>query len=132
MALVPAASNLLPTRLAMSTHRSGFWAFLPVTTLVLVAALGGNAAATKERAREAWKRATTHYNLGEYDQAFEAFKEAYREYEDPSFLYNLAQCHRQLGHKTEAVRFYKTYLSQVPDASNRASVEQAIATLENA
>jgi TolA-binding protein len=45
--------------------------------------------AQKEQARIAYQRATKHYNLGEYADALAQFKEAYRAYEDPSFLFNI-------------------------------------------
>jgi tetratricopeptide (TPR) repeat protein len=81
-------------------------------------------------AREAYRNAMQHFNLGEYSDALTNFKEAYRHYEDPSFLFNIAQCERLLGHKTEAIRAYKTYLLNDPNASNREEVRTLISKLE--
>src|SRR5258707_15617719 len=81
-------------------------------TLLLLFALVAPARATPEgkaRAREAYRLATQHYNLGEYPEALKQFKEAYRLFEDASFLFNIGQCHRQMGNKQEAIRFYRTY-----------------------
>ncbi|HEX6838469.1 MAG TPA: hypothetical protein VF334_17955, partial [Polyangia bacterium] len=58
--------------------------------------------------------------------------EAYRNFEEPSLLFNIALCERQLGHKQEALRSYRMFLSEVPDATNRADVEKIIAVLEQA
>src|SRR6185436_1309128 len=80
----------------------------------------------KSRAKESYRQASQHYKLGEYREALAAFKEAFRHVEDPSFLFNIGQCHRQLNEKPEAVRAYRTYLAEVPHAPNRSAVMQMI------
>jgi tetratricopeptide (TPR) repeat protein len=102
------------------------WLALLCTLAITAPALAG----PKDQAKEAFKQGTLHFNLGEYAEALGAFKDAYRAYPDPTFLYNLAQCERALGHKPQAVRFYKTYLAHLPDAPNRVPVEEAIAQLD--
>jgi len=99
--------------------------------LLLFLALGGQIAQADEvaRAKAAYRKGQAHYRLGEFEQALTAFKEAYRNREDPSFLFNIAQCERQLGHKPEAERMYTSYLRTWPEAPNRAEVEQLISTL---
>ncbi|MCU1279650.1 MAG: hypothetical protein JWM53_3196 [bacterium] len=106
-----------------------WWPLLVVLTLLVA---GSSARADDHaRARAAFKVASKHYNLGEFQQALDAFREAYRDYDDPSFLFNIAQCERQLGHKREAVREYRAYLNNAPDgASNREAIKQIIAQLE--
>jgi hypothetical protein len=84
----------------------------------------------KKAAREAYRVGTQHYDLGEYREALISFKDAYRNFEDPVFLFNLAQCHRQLGDNQSAVRQYRMYLLKVPDAQNRDEVRTLIARLE--
>jgi tetratricopeptide (TPR) repeat protein len=86
----------------------------------------------RAKARELYRRATQHYNLAEYQQALEAFKEGYRNFEDPIFLFNIGQCERQLDHKVEAVRFYRAYLRNKPDAPNRNEVNALITRLDSA
>ncbi len=49
---------------------------------------------------------------------------------DPVFLFNIAQCHRKMGHDKEAVDFYKSYLRNAPNAPNRADVQKRIQELE--
>ena len=92
----------------------------------------GRTAAAEDRAhaRAAFRAGSQHYNLGEFQQALDSFREAYRNYEDPSFLFNIAQCERQLGHKREAVREYRAYLNNSENADNRESVRQTITQLE--
>ena len=102
-----------------------------VACLTIVIALASLAhAQDRDKAREAFRRATQHYELGEYREALDAFKEAYRSFEDPALLFNIAQCHRQLGDHAQAVRDYKMYLLKLPDTDNRDDVRELIAQLE--
>lgn len=104
-------------------------------TFVIMALLlvGGVAnAQNRAKARELFRQAQNHYKLGEFQPALDGFKEAYRNFEDPSLLFNIAQCERQLGHKHEALISYRMFLSEVPNAPNRDEVEKVIATLEQA
>jgi tetratricopeptide (TPR) repeat protein len=98
--------------------------------IALVVSATANAE-NRAAAREAFRRASQHYKLGEYREALEEFKAAYREYEDPTFLFNIAQCERQLDMRSDAIRAYRMYLADAPDASNRDEVRQLIAKLEH-
>jgi tetratricopeptide (TPR) repeat protein len=98
--------------------------------LLFVAAATSARADDRDKARNAFRLGSQHYSLGEYKEALAAFKEAYRSYEDPSFLFNIAQCERQLDLRTDAIRAYRMYLVNAPDASNREEVRQLIARLE--
>ena len=88
--------------------------------------------ADRARARQLFREAQQHYKLAEYPQALDGFKEVYRILEDPSLLFNLAQCYRQLNRKEDAIRFYRTYLHDATDVADRDSVEQIVAGLEKA
>ena len=101
-----------------------------MTALLLVGGVAN--AQNRARARELFREAQNHYKLGEFQPALDGFKEAYRNFEDPSLLFNIAQCERQLGHKHEALISYRMFLSEVPNAPNRDEVEKVIATLEQA
>jgi tetratricopeptide (TPR) repeat protein len=101
---------------------------LIVVALLLIG--GGAYAEDKPKAREAFRVGTQHFKLGEYDQALESFKEAYRNFESPIFLFNIAQCERQLGHKPEAIRFYRQYLADEKNPPNREEVQQTIGKLQ--
>ena len=88
------------------------------------------AAENKDAARKAFQDGKRYYNLYQYVEALDAFKRAYWNYEEPTFLYNIAQCHRALKHKSEAIEFYRSYLRNAPDAPNRVEVERIIAELD--
>ena len=106
------------------------FARLLVAFVLLVSFVRTASADDRAHARAAFRAGSQHYNLGEFQQALDSFKEAYRNYEDPSFLFNIAQCERQLGHKREAVREYRAYLNNSENADNRESVRQIITQLE--
>jgi tetratricopeptide (TPR) repeat protein len=103
---------------------------LLVAFTLLVSFVRNAAADDRAHARAAFRAGSQHYNLGEFQPALDSFREAYRNYEDPSFLFNIAQCERQLGHKREAVREYRAYLNNSENADNRESVRQTITQLE--
>jgi len=98
--------------------------------VVLMVCAHAASADDRARARTAFRAGSQHYNLGEFQQALDSFREAYRKYEDPSFLFNIAQCERQLGHKRDAVREYRAYLNNADNAPNRESVKETIAQLQ--
>jgi tetratricopeptide (TPR) repeat protein len=84
----------------------------------------------KVAAKEHYTRGTSFYDLGRYDDAIKEFEAAYQLKNDPAFLYNLAQSYRQAGNHEQAVHFYKTYLRYVPNAKNRADIEEKIKSEE--
>ena len=85
---------------------------------------------TAATSKEHFNQATRHYELGHYQEALDEFEAAYMAVPDPVFLFNVAQCHRKMGHDKEAVGFYKSYLRNAPNASNRADVQKRIQDLE--
>src|SRR5947209_10233590 len=99
----------------------------------MVIALGGIASADDaSQAKHFFVSGSKHFDLGEYSEALNDFKEGYRLKDDPVFLYNIAQCQRLLNQNVEAIRTYKAFLRRKPDAPNRAEVERKIDALEAA
>jgi iron complex outermembrane receptor protein len=86
----------------------------------------------KAEAKAHFTAGENHYNLNEFTEALQEFKDAYRLYPDPVFLYNLGQCERQLGHQEEAIRFYRSFLRLQPKAPNKAEVQRKIDEMEAA
>jgi len=103
---------------------------------VLLAALlsAGHAAraadARTETAREHSGQGDAYYKLEKYGNAIGEYEQAYLVKADPSFLYNIAQCHRLMGHSAEAIKFYRRFLKDAPNAPNRAVAEKHIKDLE--
>jgi hypothetical protein len=83
-------------------------------------------------ARTRYREGLRHYNLGEFAQALEAFKSAYRNVEEPALLFNIGQCQRALDQQKDAIRSYRAYLREAKhlDAATRSNVEKMIADLE--
>jgi hypothetical protein len=99
----------------------------------LVAARTAAAADTKtEKAREHYLQGDAFYKLDKYADALHEYEQAYIAKPDPSFLYNIAQCHRLMGDRADAARFYRRYLKDAPGAPNRAIAEKHIRELEAA
>jgi tetratricopeptide (TPR) repeat protein len=83
------------------------------------------------RARALFQTGQQHFRLAEYGAALTDFAEAYRLVPQPALLYNIAQCHRELGHLEDALRFYRSYLATTrPDDPERPTIEARIGELE--
>lgn len=63
------------------------------------------------QARQHFERAETHYRLGAFKEALDEYQAALKQVRRPSIIFNIAQCHRQLGQDREALFFYRLYLS---------------------
>jgi tetratricopeptide (TPR) repeat protein len=101
--------------------------------LVLLGALSSELRAAEPPQKPAKiiiKEGNTAYRLGKFDEALELYEKAYKRLPEPRLLFNLAQCHRQLGHLEKAVFLYRNFLEHFPLAPNKAFVEQTIAQLE--
>lgn len=84
----------------------------------------------KAKAKAAYEKGLGHYNLGEFDLAITAFKEAYAISNAPGLLFNVAQSYRLKKDYEQASYFYTTYLRLKPEAANRADVEDRLQEME--
>ena len=112
-----------------STHvRINNWSAALTLSVVLLAGAGVARAGDPkaEQARAHFQQGDTFFKLDKYAQALQEFEQAYLAKQDPSFLYNIAQCHRLMGNKVEAIRFCKRYLNDAPSAANRPVAEKHI------
>jgi len=113
--------------------KNAYGAALVLTVVVLAGAGVARAAdPTAEKARAHFQQGDTYFKLEKYANALQEFEQAYLAKQDPSFLYNIAQCHRLMGNRAEAIRFYKRYLADAPTAANRPVAEKHIRDLESA
>jgi len=81
-------------------------------------------------AREHFKKAQTHYALGEFEEAAREFRETYRLREEPALLFNIGQAYRQMRQWQQAYFYYRQYLSKQPDAPNRVETESLVAQMQ--
>ena len=85
-----------------------------------------------DSARAHSQEGDAYYKLEKYANAITEYEQAYLAKPDPSFLYNIAQCHRLMGQGPEAIKFYRRFLKDAPTAPNRAVAEKHIRDLEDA
>jgi tetratricopeptide (TPR) repeat protein len=96
---------------------------IAVTVLALCLTCGAARADVTE-AKKHYERGMKSYNLQSFSDALREFKIAYVELPDAAFLFNIAQCQRQLGQYEAAGKSYRAYLNQSPTAPNRAEAER--------
>lgn len=70
------------------------------------------------------------YDRGEFDRALRYFRDAYDLLAHPDILYRIALCHERLGEDEEAVRYYRQFLAEMPDAPERGRIENTIDVIE--
>src|SRR5262245_10346892 len=100
---------------------------------VVAAALPARPAAAqadpRAQARDHYLAGKRLYDAGAYQQAIGEFTAA--DQLSPSGVndFNIALCYDKLGDAPNALTHYQAYLTRVPDASNRATVEASVARL---
>jgi tetratricopeptide (TPR) repeat protein len=98
--------------------------WLPRLTLLVALLVLSPAGAQPD---EATRQAKAHF-----PQALTLYKEAYKAKPLPAFLFNMGQCHRNMGQCDRALFFFKQYLVHKPDAPNKADVDKLIRICEAA
>jgi tetratricopeptide (TPR) repeat protein len=94
---------------------------LGVLAAIVIAASAARAEEpSSDRVRFLAKETVTQYDLGHYQAALKAAEELYQLKPTPGVLFNVAQCHRQLGHLKEAAHSYRLFLSYAEPESNEA------------
>ena len=95
----------------------------------LAPAHAGEDAATRT-ARRHFQKGEKLFALGRFDEALAQYEQAFEARPLPAFLFNIGQCHRNLGNYDQAIFSFRKYLSASPDADNREDVEALIDELE--
>jgi len=110
----------------------------PTRLLVLTAWCSIVAISVPANADVANRAAQRYFEQGELLFKQTQFSLALREYQKafdadplPELLYNIGQCYRNLRDYDHAILNFKTYLSLLPNASDRAEVESLIENLED-
>ena len=101
--------------------------------LVLIALLGTAVSAQDDgEVRALARKGASLYDLGKYPEALGAFEAAYEKKPVPGLLFNIAQCHRQMGHLDQAARVYKSYLRTDPPEAAAKQARELLAKVEEA
>jgi hypothetical protein len=82
------------------------------------------------RAEALYREALGYVGSGEHDRAVPLLEEGYRLSRLPGFLFNLGQAHRLRGRCTQAVLYYRAFLSANVPAAERAEAQGHVAALE--
>ena len=80
----------------------------------------------EKKARKHYEDGITQYNINNFPTAIEEFKRAYELTRAPALLFNIAQAYRLGKDCANAQSFYRTYLREVPGASNRKDAEDML------
>jgi len=81
-------------------------------------------------ARRHYDRGEKLFALGKFADALDEYQRAFDAKPVPEFLFNIGQCHRNLGDYEAAIFSFKKYLKLEPAAPNRDKVEKLIDDLE--
>ena len=78
-------------------------------------------------ARDYLQQGNRFYHLHELARAIDAYKAGSLRDDSPVFLYNLAQCHRQLGNFAEAIWHYERFIARArPSGVLRATIDRFV------
>lgn len=109
------------------------WARLVIVLLLSV--FGTRIAAADDVATRAakrhYQRGEKHFSLGKFENALDEFEKAFDAKPIPDFLFNIGQCHRNLGDYDSAIFSFRKFLKLAPDAPNRDKVLELIEELES-
>ena len=83
-----------------------------------------------KRARELFEKGRVAFADGQYRDAWEHFREAYKLSKRPALLYNVGQSADRMRMDREALEAFRLYLKKLPDAENRKEVESRVRYLE--
>ncbi|HET6151141.1 MAG TPA: tetratricopeptide repeat protein [Polyangia bacterium] len=76
-------------------------------------------------------RAQVDYKLGRFQDALDGYRRAYELFQAPVLLFDIGQCHRNLGDLDKAIFFFEGYLREEdrPDPERRSLTTDLIAEL---
>jgi tetratricopeptide (TPR) repeat protein len=95
-----------------------------IAVLALVLCAGAAAASEPEfegdrnAARPIFTRATQEFDARRYEQAAELLQQAFDTWQNPTFMYDIGQCHRLASRYEEALTAYRRYLDISPSPQN--------------
>lgn len=92
--------------------------------------LSGLAYADKDDSVRIYEQGKRDYNLGNFESAITLFKAAYKEYEAPAYLYNIAQAYRQQKNCEKALFFYERFLAEKPGSEREQTIRAHVADLK--
>ena len=86
--------------------------------------------ARESRAKALFLDGRSAYERGDYQKAYDAFKESYLLSHEPALLYNISSALQGLKRPHEAAEALRSFIRLQPDDPDRAEMEKRIRTLE--
>ena len=86
--------------------------------------------AAKDQARMLFAKGVELFQAGRYKDAIDEFLKAHQVFPNPVLSFNAALAYEKMGDSAGALRFYREYLRQDPEAYDRPQVEQQVSALE--
>jgi tetratricopeptide (TPR) repeat protein len=86
--------------------------------------------ARRAAARECYQRGRVAYESGDFQRAYDQFKEAYVLSHEPALLYNIANALERLRRPQEAAEAFRSYLRLQPEDAERAGIERRADALD--
>ena len=85
----------------------------------------------RAQAKAAVERAQVDYKLGRFQDALDGYRRAYELFQSPVLLFDIGQCHRNLGDPERAIFFFEGYLREEtkPEPQRRQLTEDLLAEL---
>ncbi len=114
-------------RATLVSARLRLLACAAVALPLLATAADVRAADPRDEAKALASRAAVEFKLAHFEEALRLYTQAYERFAAPALLFNLGQCHKNLGHYDRALFFFQGYLRDKPDAPNRVAVETLMA-----
>jgi tetratricopeptide (TPR) repeat protein len=103
------------------------WAAIPI---VLWCAIAGADVRQDQAARDAFKVGRAAYETGDYQVAYDKFKESFQLSHEPALLYNIASALQGLKRPHDAAEALRSFLRLQPNDPDKPKIDQRIATLE--
>ena len=95
-----------------------------------VAQTSAPSVADKATAKRSYSTAQRLFDVGRFREALAHYQKAFDAVPLPAFLFNIAQCHRNLEQFARAIFTLRRYLRLAPKADNRGQVEALILELQ--
>ena len=101
-----------------------------LSAVLLSCALAAADARQDHAARDAFKVGRTAYEAGDYQLAYDKFRESFQLSHEPALLYNIASALQGLKRPHDAAEALRSFLRVQQNDPDRPKIEQRIATLE--
>jgi tetratricopeptide (TPR) repeat protein len=98
--------------------------------VVLWGAIAAADARQDQAARDAYKIGRAAYEAGDYQIAYDKFKESFQLSHEPALLYNISSALQGLKRPHEAAEALRSFIRLSPNDPDRENIDKRIATLE--